>query len=57
MTTMDEKTEGLCLNCGIYHHLDPNSISTDDLPDSNMKLIENVFCTECGGELVIIDDE
>ena len=57
MTTMDEKIESLCLNCGIYHLLDPYSINTDDLPDSNMKLVENIFCSECGGELVIIDDD
>ena len=51
---MDEKTECMCLNCGIYHHLETLIITSDDLPDSDMKLVKNIFCTECGGELVIM---
>jgi len=51
---MNEKTECMCQNCGIYHHIDTHIITSDDLPDGEMKLVRNIFCSECGGELVII---
>jgi hypothetical protein len=54
---MNEKTECMCLYCGIYHHLDADIITSDDLPDSTMKLVRNIFCSECSGELVIIGKE
>ncbi len=50
---MEEKTECMCLNCGIYHHIDTLTIISDDLPDSEIELVRNIFCSECGGELVI----
>ena len=51
---MNEKTECMCLNCGIYHHIDTLTITSDDLPDGEMKPVRNIFCSECGGELVIM---
>ncbi|MBL7174797.1 MAG: hypothetical protein ISS66_03120 [Desulfobacteraceae bacterium] len=32
-------------------------ITSDDRPDSKMKLVGNIFCSECGGELVMMDKD
>lgn len=50
---MSEQYECICLECGISVYLMPEFICLDDLPNSDLKLVRNIFCTECGGPLAL----
>jgi len=44
----------MCLNCGISHYIATDTISLEDLAETKMKLVRNIFCSECGGYLALI---
>lgn len=55
---VDKQLECMCLNCGIYHYIEPLGASLDEeFPGSDTRLLTNVFCSECGGDLVVVKKE
>ena len=51
---MNEKMECMCLNCGISHYIDRDRISLEDLDNDEMKIVRNIFCSECGSVLALV---
>ena len=51
---MSEEMECMCLQCGISVYLDVLSIALEDSGTSETKLLRNIFCSECGGHLMLI---
>jgi DNA-directed RNA polymerase subunit RPC12/RpoP len=51
---MSEEMECMCLQCGISLYLDVLSVALEDPGTSETKLLKNVFCSECGGQLMVI---
>jgi hypothetical protein len=48
-----DKMECMCLQCGISSYLDLDLISVEDDAASQMKIVMNLFCPECGGTLCV----
>lgn len=46
--------ECLCLDCGISNYLDLENLSLDAPAGSDMRVITNTFCADCGGAMVLI---
>jgi hypothetical protein len=56
--TVSKQLECICLNCGIYHYIEPLGASLEEeFPGSETRLLTNVFCSECGGDLAIVGKE
>ena len=51
---MSEEMECMCLNCGISHYIDRDSLTLEDLDNDEIKLVKNLFCSECSGVLALI---
>jgi hypothetical protein len=51
---MIEEMECMCLQCGISLYLDVLSVALEDPGTSQLKLLRNIFCSECGGHLMLI---
>lgn len=51
---MDELLEYMCIQCGISVHLPADIISVDEQGNDRGKLLNNVFCAECGGPLMFL---
>jgi DNA-directed RNA polymerase subunit RPC12/RpoP len=51
---MNEQMECMCLDCGISLLLPREVISLDDDVGESAKLLRKLFCTECGGQLILI---
>ncbi len=50
---MENLMECMCLECGVSIYLDLGQIAVEEAADSKMKLVSNLFCTECGGLLAL----
>ncbi len=50
---MGELMECMCQECGISHIIDLETISLEDFEGGGGKLVSNLFCSECGGQLVL----
>jgi hypothetical protein len=44
----------MCLECGISVYVEPLGMLVDDLGPTEMKVVRNTFCKECGGQLALI---
>lgn len=51
---MNGEMECMCIECGISVYLSPEIISSDDFVEGQKRLVDNVFCTRCGGPLMLI---
>jgi len=51
---MNEEMECMCLECGISVYLPAGSFTAGDFTGMGMKLVENLFCVECGGVLGVV---
>ncbi len=51
---MNDEMECMCLECGISIYLSLEKISLGDFAEGQKRLVDNVFCTECGGPLVLV---
>jgi len=51
---MSDEMECMCLQCGISNHIEMASISLEILDGSDVKVIKDIFCAECGGPLIIL---
>ena len=50
---MNEEMECMCLECGISLYLNLDGILLESLEGSDLKLLKDTFCVECGGPLVL----
>jgi hypothetical protein len=51
---MNEQMECMCLNCGVSLFLPREVISLDERVGENTRMLRDVFCTECGGLLILV---
>jgi len=52
---MDRDIECMCMECGISLYIAMGEIVVDDSVIScDYRMVRNLFCTECGGPLVMI---
>jgi hypothetical protein len=51
---MAEEMECMCLECGISLYLDASIVALEDSGASETKLLRNIFCSECGGQLMLV---
>jgi hypothetical protein len=51
---MRQLMECMCTECGISLYLDPAGFLIDEAGLPGKQLLSNLFCTECGGRLLII---
>jgi hypothetical protein len=49
----DGRRECLCLQCGISNYLVLEDLPLDVLGPSETKILSNIFCSECGGPLLV----
>ncbi|MBI5582562.1 MAG: hypothetical protein HY892_01940 [Deltaproteobacteria bacterium] len=47
------KVECLCLECGISNYLELEGQALDALVPEEAKILVNIFCSECGGPLLV----
>ena len=47
------RRECLCLQCGISNYLVLEDLPLDALEPSETKILANIFCSECGGPLLV----
>ena len=47
------RRECLCLQCGISNYLVLEDLPLDALESSETKILANIFCSECGGPLLV----
>jgi len=47
------RRECLCLQCGISNYLVLEDLPPDALEPSETKILTNIFCSECGGPLLV----
>jgi hypothetical protein len=47
------RRECLCLQCGISNYLVPEDLPLNALEPSESKILSNIFCSECGGPLLV----
>jgi hypothetical protein len=47
------RRECLCLQCGISNYLVLEDLPPDALEPSETKILANIFCSECGGPLLV----
>ena len=48
-----DEMECHCLECGISNHLVLEGAVLEPLAPSETKLLANIFCSECGGPLMV----
>jgi hypothetical protein len=53
---MNEQMECMCLNCGISLYLSGEMISLEEGDGAGIRLLRDVFCTECSGPLIVIGE-
>ncbi len=51
---MGQEMECMCLECGTYVHISMESTSLEEDIVAHRKVVDNSFCTECGGPLMLI---
>lgn len=51
---MSHEMECMCLNCGISLYIPFDYLVYEELDGGDMKVIKDVFCTECGNVLTLI---
>jgi hypothetical protein len=51
---MPEQIECMCVHCGISVYLDMDLVSLDDGFNPAVTTLNNLFCTECGGQLTVV---
>lgn len=51
---MNDEMECMCLECGISVLLSLETIALGDFVEGQRRQVDNIFCTECGGPLVLV---
>ncbi|NLI82513.1 MAG: hypothetical protein GX443_12635 [Deltaproteobacteria bacterium] len=51
---METAFECMCTQCGISIFLTPPAIHMDDPTNARGSLMENTFCSLCGGPLILV---
>jgi hypothetical protein len=51
---MNDDMECMCLECGVSNYVGLASITLEAVEGSDMKVIKQVFCLECGGPLILV---
>ena len=53
LKTRDDLIECICLECGISHYIEQKMISEEDRDISGRSVIDSIFCSRCGGKLMV----
>lgn len=53
MKTTEDLIECICLECGISRYIEQKIISEEGPDISGKSIVNSVFCTECGGRLIV----
>jgi hypothetical protein len=53
---MNKQMECMCLNCGVSLYLSAEKIILEEIDDTSTRLLKGAFCTECGGQLILIGE-
>lgn len=51
---MTDSWECMCLECGISNMIELEGVILDELQDGGIKVVRDVYCSECGGPLLIV---
>jgi len=51
---MADHMECMCQECGISSHFLVTDLSYDEAGPGGRRLVQNLFCPECGGQLFVV---
>lgn len=50
---MKNEMECMCMDCGRSNHLEMELISLEDIEGTDVKVVSNHYCLECGGAMIL----